>query len=201
MSFYTFARCVVRVVAAMRYKLRYEGLENVPEGRGFLLCSNHISMFDPILVAIRIRPRCYFMAKEELFRFKPLGFLIRALGAFPVSRGKGDTAAIERAVELVKDGKALVIFPEGHRSKDGKLLKLKSGAVVIASQTGGDILPCIIRKGERRGLRRPPLTVRYGKVIPCAELGVTAAHVPSEIRAGNRILTERMTALLEETHA
>ena len=199
MSFYTFARAVVRVIAHIRYRLRFEGLENVPEGRGFLLCSNHISMFDPILVAIRIKPRCYFMAKEELFRFRPFGALIRALGAFPVSRGKGDTAAIDRAVSLVKDGKALVIFPEGHRSKDGKLLELKSGAVVIASQTGGDILPCIIRKGERKGLRRP-LTVRYGKVIPCAELGITAAHVPSEIRAGNRILTERMTALLEETH-
>lgn len=200
MSFYNFARQVVLVVAHLRYRLRFEGLEHVPEGRGFILCSNHISMFDPILVAVKIKPQCFFMAKEELFHNKFVAALIRKLGAFPVSRGKGDTAAIDRAVEIVKNGQVLAIFPEGHRSRDGKLLKLKSGAVVVASQTGGEILPCIIKKGKR-GLVRRSLTVRYGKVISAGELGITEAHAPSEIRGGNRVLTERLTGLLEETNA
>ena len=199
MSFYTFARAVLVVVTKLGYRLRYEGLENVPEDRGFILCSNHISNMDPILVGIRLKPKCYFMAKEELFRFKPLGWLIKALGAFPVSRGRGDTAAIDKAVELVRSGKVLVIFPEGHRSKDGKLLKLKSGAAVISSQTQGDLLPCIVRKGERRGLRRD-VVIRYGPILHYQELGIAPESGTAGIRGANRLLTEKMTRLLEETH-
>lgn len=199
MSFYNFARQVTILVAHIRYHLRYEGLENIPTEGGFILCSNHISMFDPILVAIRVKPQCFFMAKEELFRFKPLGALIRALGAFPVSRGKGDTAAIDKAADIVKSGRVLAIFPEGHRSKDGKLLKLKSGAVVVASMTGADLLPCVIRKGPKKGLRYT-VTVRYGKMIPNEKLGLTEAKAPAEIRGANRLLTDTLTGLLEETN-
>lgn len=196
MSFYNFARQVTILVAHLRYHLRYEGLENIPEKGGFILCSNHISMFDPILVAIRVKPQCFFMAKEELFRFKPLSFLIRALGAFPVSRGKGDTGAIEKAAEIVESGGVLAIFPEGHRSKDGKLLKLKSGAVVVASMTGADLLPCVMKKGEKKGLRYV-MTVRYGKMIPNAALGVTSARSPAEVRRANRLLSDTLSGLLE----
>ncbi len=200
MSFYVFSRAVVHVIAKIRYRLRFEGLENIPQEGGFILCSNHISLFDPILIAIRVKPQCFFMAKEELFENKFVGAVIRALGAFPVSRGKGDTSAIDRAVDIVNNKQVLAIFPEGHRSKDGKLLKLKSGAVVIAAQTGGTILPCVVKKGPRKFLRHS-LTVRYGKPISCQEFGLTAAHVPSEIRGANHLLTDRLTGLLEETHA
>lgn len=198
MSFYKFAQGVVRVVARILYRVRLEGLENVPADRGFLLCSNHISNFDPIFVGGWIKPECTFMAKEELFRFKPFGALIRALGAFPVSRGKGDTAAIDRAVELVRSGRVVTIFPEGHRSKTGELLKLKSGAVVVASQTQADILPCAIKKGKRK-LLRTPVTVRYGQMIPYQSLGITE-RTPAEIKSANRLLTAELSRLLEEIH-
>ncbi len=198
MSFYKFAQGVVRVVARILYRVRLEGLENVPADRGFLLCSNHISSFDPIFVGGWIKPECTFMAKEELFRFKPFGALIRALGAFPVSRGKGDTAAIDRAVELVRSGRVVTIFPEGHRSKTGELLKLKSGAVVVASQTQADILPCAIKKGKRK-LLRTPVTVRYGQMIPYQSLGITE-RTPAEIKRANRLLTAELSRLLEEIH-
>jgi 1-acyl-sn-glycerol-3-phosphate acyltransferase len=199
MSFYGFAKMVVRGVSKLLYRVQVIGTEQIPQDRGFILCSNHISDFDPILVGIQIKQPCYFMAKEELFRFPPLGALLRALGAFPVARGKGDTTAIDHAVELVKAGRVLAIFPEGTRSKDGKLLKLKSGAMVIASQTGGDILPCIIKKGNRAWIRRR-ITVHFGTLIPHKQLGITG-RVPSEIKAANRLLTDTMTRLLEETHA
>lgn len=197
MSFYTFARSVVNLVARMRYKITYEGLENVPEG-GFVLCCNHISMFDPILIAIKLKPQCHFMAKEELFKTKPLAFLFRHLGAFPVARGKGDTSAIDYAVELVKNGKIVGIFPEGTRSRDGRLQKLKSGAVVVAAQTGCGLQPCVIKKGERLFIRRA-LTVRYGKFISHEQLGITG-HSPAQIRSANRLLTSTFTTMLEEPH-
>ena len=197
MTFYSLARSVVDLVSKLIYRVEYQGLENIPSG-GFILCSNHISQYDPIFVAVKVKQQCFFMAKEELFRFKPLGMLIRALGAFPVSRGKGDTAAIDRAVSLVQGGQVVAIFPEGTRSKTGELLKLKSGAVVIAAQTGCGLLPCIIKKGKRRFLRRP-VVVRYGNFITHEQLGITG-NVPSQIRAANRMLTESLAGLLEDTH-
>lgn len=198
MSFYTFARVIVRGFTHLLYRYRVEGVENVPEGQGFILCPHHISNYDPIFAGAWIKPQCTFMAKEELFRFKPFAALIKSLGAFPVARGKGDTGAIDRAVELLRSGRVVMIFPEGHRSKTGELLKLKSGAVVIASQTQGDILPCAIKKGKRKFLRTP-VTVRYGKLIPYETLGIVE-KTPAEIKNANRMLTAAMQQLLEETH-
>ncbi len=198
MLFYKVARAVTLLVSKMLYKVRFEGLENVPNDRGFILCSNHISTFDPILIAVKLKPQCFFMAKEELFENKLLGPIIRGLGAFPVSRGKGDTAAIEKAVDYVKNGKVVAIFPEGHRSPDGKLQKLKSGAVVIAAETGMGLQPCVIKKGERHGLRTP-VVIRYGSFITHEQLGLTG-KVPSQIRAANRLLTNSMETMLEDIH-
>ncbi len=197
MSFYVFARGVVFLVSKLLYSVRYEGLEHIPES-GFILCSNHISQFDPIFVAVKVKPQCFFMAKEELFKFKPLGLLLRALGAFPVARGKGDTSAIDHSVELVKNKKVVAIFPEGHRSKTGELQKIKSGAVLVAAEAGCSILPCVIKKGKRRFLRRP-VTVRYGPCISKEQLGILNRS-PSEIRAANRLLTGTLGGLLEGTH-
>ena len=169
----------------------------MPNDKGFILVSNHISNFDPIFVAVKVKPRCYFMAKEELFRNPFVSLIIRGLGAFPVSRGKGDTAAVEKAVGYVKEGKVVAIFPEGHRSPDGKLQKLKSGAVVIAAETGGGMQPCVVRKGPKKGLRTP-VVIRYGKFISHEELGLTG-RTPSQIRTANKLLTKTLTDLLEET--
>lgn len=198
MSFYTFGRAVTNAFVHLIYNLKFEGLENVPEDRGFILCSNHISDLDPILVAIRVKPQCFFMAKEELFHIPILGPIVRALGAFPVARGKGDTAAIDRAVEVVNSGHVLAIFPEGTRTKDGKLLKLKSGAIVVASKTGGDLLPCVVKKGKRKFLRRT-VTIKYGKVISNETLGITGT-APSELKQANKLLTATLTGMLEEIH-
>lgn len=198
MSFYNFGRAVTNAFVHLLYHLKFEGLENIPEDRGFILCSNHISDLDPILVAVRVKPQCFFMAKEELFHIPILASIVRALGAFPVARGKGDTAAIDRAVEVVNSGHVLAIFPEGTRTKDGKLLKLKSGAIVVASKTGGDLLPCVVKKGKRKILRRT-VTVKYGKVISNQTLGITGTS-PSELKQANKLLTATLTGMLEEIH-
>lgn len=198
MTFYVLARWVVLQVSKLLYKVTYEGTEKVPDG-GFILCSNHISLFDPIFVAVKVKPQCHFMAKEELFRNKALGLLLKALGAFPVSRGKGDTGAIDHAVDLVQNGRVVGIFPEGTRSKTGELQKLKSGAVVVAAQTGCGLQPCVIKKGEKRFLRTP-VTVRFGDFITHEQLGITDRS-PSQIRSANRLLTDTLKTMLEETHA
>lgn len=194
--FYFIAKIVTRWISHLFYKVSYEGVEKVPTDRGFILCSNHITMFDPILVAVRIKPQCFFMAKEELFKNKFVSLIIRGLGAFPVTRGKGDTEAVDKAVNYVKEGKVVAIFPEGTRSKDGHLQKLKSGAVVIAAQTGGGLQPCVIKMGEKKHFRRP-VVIRYGDFITHEQLGLTG-RVPSQIRAANKLLTTSLQTMLDD---
>lgn len=196
--FYKIAKTVTRWISHIFYKVTYEGVEKVPTDRGFILCSNHVSAFDPILVAVRVKPQCFFMAKEELFRNKFVSMIITGLGAFPVSRGKGDTEAVDKAVNYVKEGKVVAIFPEGHRSEDGSLQKLKSGAVVIAAQTGGGLQPCVVKMGPKKRFRRP-VVIRYGDFITHEQLGLTG-RVPSQIRAANKLLTTSLQTMLEDIH-
>ena len=93
----------------------------------------------------------FFMAKEEIFRNRLSSwFFGKQLGAFPVKRGAGDTAALDTARAIVGDGRLLGIFPEGTRSRDGQLGRAKSGAALIAAQTGASILPAaIITKNQK----------------------------------------------------
>lgn len=195
MSFYKFAFVVCNVFVRIAFKFRAEGVENLPNDGGYIICSNHRSYLDPVLLGVKIKRRLTFMAKEELFRVKILGPLIKKLGAFPIARGKGDTEAVEFAIDTVKSGKALMLFPEGTRSKDGKLLKLKSGVVVIASRSQGLIVPsAIVFKGKLRFRRK--VVVRYGKPISCEELGLDKLD-RQNLKKAREILTEKISELLE----
>ena len=195
MSFYKFAFVVCNAFVRIAFKFRAEGVENLPNDGGYIICSNHRSYLDPVLLGVRIKRRLTFMAKEELFRVKILGPLIKKLGAFPIARGKGDIEAVEFAIDTVKSGKALMLFPEGTRSKDGKLLKLKSGVVVIASRSQGLIVPsAIVFKGKLRFRRK--VVVRYGKPISCEELGLDKLD-RQNLKKAREILTEKISELLE----
>ena len=177
------------------FKLKVEFEEPMPESEGFVLACNHTSDWDPVFLGIACPKPVRYMAKSELFRIPVLGPVIRGLGAFPVERGKGDTGAIQNAIEIVRTGGVLGIFPEGGRSKDGKLKKIKSGASVVAGQTGAGILPAAITYGKRHFLRRE-VTVKFGKYITHEQLGVTDGHTKSELRAANALLGERIAGLL-----
>lgn len=195
MTFYEFARHVCKAFIYVAFHYKIEGLENLPKDEGFILCSNHRSYLDPIFLGLRVRRQITFMAKEELFQVKVLGPIIRKLGAFPIARGKGDTGAVDFAIETVKNGNVLMLFPEGTRSKTGELLKLKSGVVVIAGQSQGTIVPSVIMfEGKLRFRRR--VTVRYGKPVSYRELGLNNLDKQS-LKAAREYLTERMSELLE----
>ncbi len=194
MSFYEFGRVVCKAVLAVCFKLKIVGLENVPENEGFILCSNHRGYVDPVFLGLRMKPHLTFMAKSELFEIPILSPIIKKLGAFPIHRGKGDTQALETARQVVKDGKVLAIFPEGKRSKEGELNRFKSGAALIASQTGADVIPaCIYFEGHLRFRRK--VTVRFGERIKNEELGITGAD-PRQIKEASRLLHDRVEALL-----
>ena len=195
---YELARFVAGVAAKIAFDLRTEGRENIPVKGGIIVASNHQTYWDPVFLVIYIKHRFRFMAKEELFeKNKAFGWLIAHLGAFRVARGKGDTAAIDTAVDAVRQGQDLLIFPEGHRSKDGALQRIRSGASVVASKTGAPILPVAICYEGRLTFRKR-VTLRYGELIyPEERDGNTGT--PSSIRRINRELGERIGALMEGT--
>nr|MDE5742077.1 1-acyl-sn-glycerol-3-phosphate acyltransferase [Oscillospiraceae bacterium] len=137
-----------------------------------------------------------YMAKEELFKNKLFGWFITKLGAFPVKRGTGDMQVIDDAVAILNSGRHLVIFPEGTRSKDGKVGKGKTGVAMIAARSGADVLPCgIIFEGEKLRFRSK-LTLKFGKVIPASEIAVEDASPKAVKEVKKRIMSE-ITELVE----
>lgn len=166
--FYAVAKFLVRVAMTIAFSLHFEGRENIPKDTAVIYASNHRTNADPPLVGCAVPGKHAFMAKEELFRNKFFGRLIRLLGAFPVSRGKGDTGVIDTAVEALDSGRSLMIFPEGTRSKDGKVHKGHSGAALISARSGKQIVPVGVVFGEKLKLRTK-VTVIYGKPINPAD--------------------------------
>ncbi|MFZ2538961.1 MAG: lysophospholipid acyltransferase family protein [Oscillospiraceae bacterium] len=194
MSFYKFARGVCLLVMRFGYKIRFYGEENMPTNKGYILASNHVCNIDPLFIGIACKKNVRFMAKAELFKNPILGAILHKVGTFPVSRGTGDHSAIDKAIQVVKCGDVLGIFPEGTRSKDGKLGRAKSGAVVVAAKTGGDIVPVGIKHGEKTLWRRN-VDVYYGKPITNEELAITE-NSKTELKAASRLLMENIANLL-----
>lgn len=199
MRFYAAAKVVLAwLFKGILVPTRVYGAENMPKTGPVVLCCNHSSMADPIRLAYSQPRQIHFMAKEELFRVPVLNYFIRILGAFPVSRGKGDRKAVNTARKFLMEGNVLGIFPEGTRSKNGELLRPKSGAVLLASQTGAPIVPCCITPVNAA---MPKIfhrcVISIGKPILPQEIGV-AEGTPSEYRAASNLLMNRIAALRDE---
>ena len=155
------------------FRLRVRGLEHLPEG-GFVLAANHTSNFDPWPLGIPFLPgrQLRFMAKSELFN-PVLAPLLRASGAFKVRRGEGDVDAMRTAVELVRSGEIVVMFPQRTRQRKGLRKKHEprphSGAARIALTAGAPLVPAAIA-GTDRLSRLGPLRVAYGRPLDLSDL-------------------------------
>ena len=137
-----------------------------------MIVCNHTLGADYVLVGYASPRQVYYMAKSEIFAFHPLlAKLVSSAGAFPVQRGKGDTQAVEQAVTMVKGGKIVGMFPEGTRSRDGKLHRAKTGAVRIAVKAQAPVVPAAVINGEPilrdffKLQRRPLVTIRFGTPV------------------------------------
>jgi 1-acyl-sn-glycerol-3-phosphate acyltransferase len=180
------------------YNFHIEGTENIPQGKPVILASNHRSYADPVILTMPMKLPVSYMAKEELFRNKLFGWFIRKLGAFPVKRGAGDMSVIDDSINILNSGRNLVIFPEGTRSKDGKVGKGKTGVALIAAKSGADVIPCGISfEGEKLHFRSK-LTLRFGKVITAEELCITDGS-PRELKAVKQKIMGAITELVEYT--
>ncbi len=182
-------------------RVKVVGAENIPQTAGqppLVLCCNHISNWDPVLLIISQPRHVYFMAKAELFCNKLFSwFLGKQIGAFPVKRGTGDTGAIDTAKALVNEGKLVGIFPEGTRSKDGKLLRPKSGAALIISRTGASVLPVAITAKNQKIRPFCKTTVTFGKVMTPEELHTEDPDAP-DLRYATRKIMSVIAEMIEE---
>lgn len=133
---------LVRSIYKVLFKIEIEGLENIPKDKNFLVIPNHLSNFDPPLIAAFLPVEMAYMAKASLFKVPVVSQVIRAFGAFPVKRTGNDMAAVKLAIKILKDGKSLTMFPEGVRVRTrGILGKGKQGAAMIAAKSGVGFLP------------------------------------------------------------
>ena len=191
---------LIRASLHLWYDLKFEGRENIQKGKPYIFVSNHRSYLDPPLIALCGYGRFGFMAKKELFEGnKAFGALIRWLGAFPVERGTGDLSVIETSADCIRNGKNLLIFPEGTRSKTGKVGKGKSGVALVAARVHADIVPVGINfEGEKLHFRSK-IIVRIGKPISADSLPSTENLTERELLKTLR--TEIMPPIMDSIRA
>lgn len=193
---------IVWVLIHILWRVEVVGLDKVPRDRAIVLAPNHISDLDPVFVLGMILDfsRYRILAKKELFKNPFIGWFLGCLGAVPIDRGKGDTETIDRVIAECKQGTKVLVFPEGTRSKDGRLGKLKSGAFVIAAKAGADILPCriIYDTPDARMHLFCRIRICFGELIPAGEAKPDdPRHEVRQLRA----LRTQVTAQLEELYA
>lgn len=163
---YALLKIIFQLLFRIIFRARVIGAENLPQQGPVILAANHMSNWDPPFLACFMRRHVAYMAKEELFRPPVFGTAIRMCHAFPVKRGAADRAAIKTAVEILKLGHCLGLFPEGTRSRTGKMHKAEAGVGLIAALTGAPVTPAAIIGTDRifaNGGFLPKLTVIVGK--------------------------------------
>ncbi len=155
------------------FRLRHEGVENVPREGGLIIASNHQSHLDPPMIGVGV-PRCiHFMAKRELFKNRLLGWFMRNVGVIMVDRSHG-RGALESALACLKVGGTVMIFPEGTRTRSGRLNRGRKGVAVIAHRSGAMVLPaCIAGAGKcfpvgSKAIKPGRIKVRFAKPMQFA---------------------------------
>lgn len=193
--FYLIIRAIIEPFARFFLRIKVSGKENIPKGGGYIICPNHISIADVFALTV-FRCHIRYMGKEELFKNPILGFLLKALGAFAVQRGKGDIGAIDKACEILQKGGIFGIFPEGTRSKDGKPAKAKTGTAMIQMRTKAPLLPVSIRYSTGKFRLFCKTYIHIGKPIEYSE-PAEGESMRSELRRITESLMGEINTLWE----
>ena len=196
---YSFIAAATWPLLHFGYRLRARGLENLPPEGGFVLACNHVSSFDPWPLGMPLWPKrqLRFMAKSELYWW-PLTIVLNGAGAFPVRRGQRDTQAIETAVELVRAGHPVAMFPEGTRRTKGLVKRFearpRTGAARIALEGGVPLVPAAVAGTD--GLTRfRQVRTAYGPPVDIDDLR------SQEISVAAKEATDRLMARILELEA
>jgi 1-acyl-sn-glycerol-3-phosphate acyltransferase len=146
--FYYFANWGLRAVFRIILRAEISGLENVPSTSPLVVAISHSSFLDPLMTGTYMPRDVIPMAKIEAFSLPVIGPIVRWYGAFPVRRGELDLGAFKTALKILRDGNAMVIAPEGHRSEGGALQRGREGAIILSLRSGAPILPVAVWGGK-----------------------------------------------------
>ncbi len=197
--YYYVAGLIMRILLLLLSRWQVRGRENVPDQGPLLVVVNHLHLADIPLVSVSLGRKAIFMAKEELFRSRFSSYFANSFGAFPVHRGQLDRKALRQANRVLADGQALVIFPEGTRSKNAQLQLAFPGSALIALRCGAPVLPVGITGTERiKGaawfLRRPKITVNIGPPFHLPPVNSKLSKI--ELAELTNLIMERIAELL-----
>jgi 1-acyl-sn-glycerol-3-phosphate acyltransferase len=143
--FYQIMKLLSILVGKVYFRLTSDGREHIPKTGAVLLVANHCSFIDPPLIGCQVPRAVHYMTKEQLLRIPVLSWMLRHLNTIPIRREGIDRKALERAVEVLKRGQMLLIFPEGTRSQDGKIQSPRRGAgMIVAACENVAIVPVYI---------------------------------------------------------
>ena len=185
------ARPVLRI-----FRVRVEGAENLPDEGGYLYCSNHICLFDPILICAAAHTKVHYMAKKELFKVPLLSSLIKILGAYPVDRGGTDVGAVRHSIAMLSEKKSIGIFIQGHRYKGVPLreTKPKNGVAMIANRANAPVIPICIKMKNNRFVPFCRITLAIGKPVVMSEF-ISSGEESSSFSGAAREIFERICVL------
>lgn len=141
---YSAARVAARIAGVLLFRVRVCGRRHIPAAGPVLVCSNHQSHFDPVLVGLACDRRMNYLARKTLFAFAPFRWLIEFFDAIPIDRDGFGLEGIKETLRRLRRGELVLIFPEGTRSVDGELSPLKPGVVALARRGGAPLLPVAI---------------------------------------------------------
>ena len=183
------------------FKIKFQGVDNIPREGACIITPNHVSYADPIWITIPMPRRVYYMAWHKPFSVPVLGLLMRIFGAFPVNLDvAADASAQREAIEMLRNGRALVIFPEGSRTRTRKLMPFKMGAFRLALTHGVPILPVTIKGAEtiwpvgQMLPRTGRLTITYHPIIRVQRLPEQVSRL--ELKEKARELSRRTHAVV-----
>ena len=165
--FYRVVRNIAWFLCKILFPMKVIGAENVPKDGPVLICSNHISMVDPVLIAVSFKRQITYMAKKELFGTKFTNWFFRNLGMVPVDRGASDIAALRICLETLNEGRILGVFPQGHRFKQDENHEIQSGAAIMALRSKAVVVPVHV-SAPLKFFRKN--TVRFGKPVDLSDL-------------------------------
>lgn len=165
---YRFSRFLFRVYFRLYHRGRIIGAEKMPLTGGCILAGNHVSFLDPPFFGQAVPREAYYMARDTLFRNPVAGWILRSWNCVPINRDRGDIGALRTMLRLLGDGKAVLMFPEGTRSRDGQLQEARAGIGMIVAKARVPIVPMRIFGTERalprgKSLPRPvKVTIAFG---------------------------------------
>jgi 1-acyl-sn-glycerol-3-phosphate acyltransferase len=160
-----------RVFSTLYFRYRSEGVENVPKTGAVLLASNHASFLDPPLIGSSLPRPINYLARDTLFRFKPFGWILREVQAVPVDREGGGPAGLKTVLDRLNSSQGIILFPEGTRTKDGKLQPARSGIGLAVIKTSAPVVPVRIvgsfeAMNRFHSFPRPhKIVIRFGKPL------------------------------------